>query len=133
MSTEQGPLFLPPQYSGKQVELVRRIIEKTQQGKILWSRTKTGMSATVKGQMSINFVRSALPFLTGSQWALFAIRDAQGNEIVKVEKGGPPAGIIAALAGVTDPLLKAVDELYAVVNAKAKGEIEKAIDLIDNL
>ena len=136
------PNELPPQfYDPKHVELVKKIAEKTRRQKILWNKTSTGMNAYVTGKLEIGFVRE-LSLIGGSEWKLFTIRGTQGNEILKIHNkrmltlGQLVSGRVADmqnpfLAG--DPLTNAISELYQIVEETSKGEVEKVIDVIDNI
>lgn len=131
MSTGPKPLApLPIVGDPKQVELVRKIKEKTEQGRIVWERGKTSVFALAKRQMLLHFVVSPM----GAGWALFTVRDANTKtDIMKVESAGDVSSFLAALTGVSTPLVEAVNDLYRVVQGKAKGEIDHAIDLIEGI
>lgn len=129
MATKSEQL-IPGPYGTKHQELVQRIAEKTRAGKIIWNRTTGGMQANVSGKMSLVFV-NAPPFPPSSyRWTLFVVKGDQGNEILKVVPGAP--SFISILAG-GDPLVREVNKLYAFVEEKAEGDVERAINLLDRI
>jgi hypothetical protein len=118
----------------KQVELVQRISEKTREGKIAWSKTKTGISASLSGKMVVSFVASpTLLGLGGHEWAVFTIRGEKGNEILKVENVGDIVGVLTGRSKEGGPLVKAANELFNLVQESAKGDVEKALDLVSRI
>lgn len=122
-------LGLPPD-DPKQVELVKKLSEKTREGKIVWDKTKTGISASVSGKMIVSFVLS--PSLVGSTWAVFTIRGEKGNEILKLDSVTNPLAVLAGISKVGN-LEQAANELFNLVQESAKGDIEKALDLVSKI
>jgi hypothetical protein len=132
MSTYSG-LLGPPPDDPKQVQLVQKISEKTREGKIAWSKTKTGLSASVSGKMVVSFVVSpGFLGIGGHTWAVLTIRGEKANEILKVENINDLA---AALTGrsTEGSLLHAADELFNLVQESAKGDVERALDLVSRI
>ena len=127
------PKTFLPRYGPKEIELVRKITEKTKLRKIVWDKTRNGMSANVRGKMDLVFVRAPVffPLLGDRQWALFLVKGPLGNEILKVAPSG--AGPFAVLLGEPAPLFAEVDALYAAVEEVAKADIDKAVDEIDQI
>jgi hypothetical protein len=132
----------------KRIALVNKIKAKTEAGKIQWNKTPNGSNATIPAGLAMNFVESVSSIFGPPRWVLFTVRDNRGNELVKVENNSstppvpttlplqpPPTPIQTLLQGALalDPLVDAVNQLYNVVRAEAKGEIEKAIDLLDRI
>ena len=127
------PSELPPQFSDpKHVELVKKIAGKTRGQKILWNKTPTGMSASVPGKLELGFVRE-LSLIGGSQWKLFTIRGEHGNEILKIHKRPTSMEEVQNVFLACEPLTNAISELYQTVEETAKGEVDKVIDVIDNI
>jgi hypothetical protein len=120
----------------KEIELVEKIAEKTRMGKIVWERTPSSLVATAPG-MQISFVRSSSWWesILGGGWEIFSIRSQQGAEIMKVEQpsGLPTFGMPASTPPPRSKLLEAVDALYSTANSRGQGDIEKALNVIDNL
>lgn len=121
----------------KEIELVEKIAEKTRMGKIVWEGTPSSLVATAPG-MQMSFVRSSSvlgDILGGGGWEMFSIRSQQGAEIMKVEQAS--SGVLFGNASATPPprskLLEAVDALYTVANSRGRGNIDKALNVIDNL
>jgi hypothetical protein len=128
-------------FPDKKVELVKKIAEKTKQGKIIWQRTGQGAAADLQGKLKMNFVESPSHSLWATQprWVIFAVRDVAGNEILKVENrtsavpGTQQPSPIELMLILGDPLVNVVTELHNLVGTKAKGDVEKAIDVLDTL
>ncbi len=133
-----SPFFGEFTGSDKSIELVKKITEKTQSGKITWQKTPNGLFAGITG-LRLNIVEASSGY--PPRWLLFSVRDDKGTEILKVENPESAVIPIPSTLGATiqalglgaNPVLRAVNELYLVVRAAAKGEIEKAIDLIDKI
>src|SRR5713226_1338638 len=113
MGAQPNP-FLVEFYEPKQVELVKKIIDKTKQRKISWKKTRTSISASIPGGLQISFVRSnMLPILSGigpSEWTSFTDKDDKGNEVVKVQNQSTFASILTGQ--LETELLGAISQLY---------------------
>jgi hypothetical protein len=124
----------------KEIELVEKIAEKTRMGKIAWKRMPSSLVATAPG-MHMSFVRSFLapdtfdPLSGRAWWEIFSIRSQQGEEILKVEQPSnlPYFGVPTPSQPPRSKLLEAVDALYSVASSRAQGDIDKALNVIDNL
>ena len=133
LSSAAERAFIDP----KKVSLVRKVIDKTNQGKILWQRSSTDFSASVGNSLSMNFIYSS--GLLVDQWKQFTVRDDRGQEILEVPNLGSGAyrGAIAALSGRAvcprDALEEAVDELFDVVSKHRSKDLEKAIQILDRV
>jgi len=133
MSVNLGTLLGPPTDDPKQVQLVQKISEKTRQGKISWNKSKTGVSASVSGKMLVSFVLSPWFLGLGAYgWAVFTIRSEKGNEILKVDNVVGLAGLLAGKA-TNAPLLRAVNELFNLLQESAEEDIDRAIDLVSRI
>jgi hypothetical protein len=138
----------------RKVELVRKITQKTREGKILCQRTNNGAAALVPGALRMNFVDAPWAgLLFTTRWVIFAVRDELGNELLKVENQSgalpsseppvpsnplllpPPPQPATSLSSILgDPLLNAVTELHNLVRAQeGKGAVDRAIDLLDKI
>ena len=130
----------------KKVALIRKITAKTQQGKIQWHKNVQGSFATAAGALVMNFVEAVGGLLSPPRWVLFTVRDSAGTEIVKVENSSnrqampmpspPPSphnALLEAMLNAPSPLVAAVNDLYRVVRTEAKGDVERAIDLLDRI
>src|SRR5579863_3884731 len=97
----------------RQVQFVKKITEKTRQGKIPWSRALNSFSVDIPFGLSMNFVVQASVFGLQPAWELFVVRDSNGNEILRVHS----VGIFQALVGNPNATLvqEAVNELFASV------------------
>jgi hypothetical protein len=136
MSSQPKQIF-PGLYDSKYVDLVRKITEKTRAKKITWSRTPNGMNTSVSGKMHLGFVRSSGVLVTPEKWALFTIRDEDGNEILNINNSSPFSIASAVLGGgpppVSSALRKAVEELFEAIEEIARVEVEKLIDVVDRI
>ncbi len=92
------------------------------------------MNASVSGKMQLGFVRSLGTFVTPEKWALFTIRDENGNEILSVTN----TSTLAMLAGPTPPspehnLRKSIGHLFDAVEESTRAEVEKLIEVVDRI
>lgn len=118
-------------YGPKHLDLIHKVIEKTRQGKILWKKTATGMTASVDNKIELSFVRNPVRALFGTSagWSLFAIRDEVDCEILRVDnlpKGDYPIG-------PEINLVRPIDELFLLLQSESEKPLQKAIDLIDKI
>jgi hypothetical protein len=124
------------------VVLVKKITEKTRQGKITWHKGRNGLTAYVPGRLRISFVETPFAALFTPRWVVFAVRDDAENEVLNVENstiGGAAAEpdsdtavAVFSLLLVQDPLVNAARELHALIHSRVtKGRVERAIDLLD--
>jgi hypothetical protein len=150
------PEFLNALQPNKKILLVKKITEKTREGKINWQKTPNGFAAYVPGILKIIFVDApAITIFTNvTRWVIFVVRDEVGTELLKVENQTsaiprstsseglgeglgliPPIhqpSLLTMLAG--DPLTNAVTELYnIVVTQVGTGGVDKAIDQLEKL
>ncbi len=122
----------------KQTLLVRTITQKTREGKIVWTNTKTALSAVGPAGLEFNFVvaRSGPRILRGSsdQWQLFTVRDGNGEELLKIENSDVGIPIPTLLSGAhPDSVEKAVDELFGTLQSAKNNHIADAISKIERL
>ena len=124
--------------SDKSVELIKKITDRTRQGKIVWQKTGNGLAAHVPGKLHMSFIEAPFSILSSPRWVLFVVREESGNQVLKVENkdSGVPTGSIplAALLVGGDPLVRAVTELHnLILNRVTKGVVERAIDALDSI
>jgi|SRR5277367_6178913 len=114
----------------KDLELVQKIAEKTKEGKLYWDRSATGYSASIRDSMTLIFSRpTSAP---SDSWYLFTVRTKEGD-VLKIENKGGANQVMAILAGVApaDPVVQAVDQLFALVRKVGEGSVERAIRTLD--
>ena len=123
----------------KNLKLVNLLAEKTRQGKIAWSKSATGLTASVggaiSGAMQLSFVLRPNILSTigiGSEsWELFTVRESL-KDILKVENKPDMSRII--LGGVEkDPLIEEVEGLFRAATQTVKDDIDKAIEKLEKL
>jgi hypothetical protein len=121
----------------RKVELVKKIIDKTRQRKIIWQRDPNGIGAFLPGKLKINFVEAPRIPLMNPRWVVFVVRDNAGAEVLKVDNPStavPNPNLLQTLLMAQEPLVSAVQELYDFIGGQTeKGSVEKAIDLLDTL
>lgn len=137
-----------PSVTEQQLLLIKKLTEKTTQGRILWKISDTGLTASVGSDMELAFVRtpssgfSVLQRLVGkkspSGWRLFTIRDASGTELLRVEEeqeGELPGRGAMSLQFLIppDPRIAAVTELFEAALREENRHLQKAIDLVDKI
>ena len=125
----------------RQVELVKGLLAKTQQGKIGWVKQGMAFTASLPNGIVVNFVLAAA--IGGMNWQLFTVRDKKGNELVRVDSWGAFAIVAgptkvagpARVAGpaTISPLLAATDELFATVRGATGDVLDRAIESLKNL
>jgi len=113
----------------RQVELVKGLLEKTQQGKIGWVKQGTAVTTSLPNGIAVNFVLATA--LLSDSWQLFTVRDKQGNELVRVDS----PGVFAIIAGsaITSPLLAATNELFTAVHGPKIDDLDRAIESVKKL
>lgn len=129
----QPQTIFPGQDDPKYLDLIEKITQKTLANKIRWKMTQTGVSANVSGKIELGFVRGRGGLFATKSWELFTIRDANGKEILRVDR--VPRTPVEILAGGVParPIMKAVDTLYAAIEQLGRAEVEKVIELIDKI
>lgn len=116
----------------KKVDLVKKIATKTREGKISWERSPIDFSASVGTALKLSFIYSS--GLLSNQWKQFTVRDDKGREVLEVSN--PEVTLGSLLTGTTaskDPLVESVDELFKAVSGQVKGDLEKAIEVVDRV
>jgi hypothetical protein len=138
--------FLAPD---RKIALVKKITEKTREGKIAWQKATNGFAAYIPGKLKLVFIEAPFSILSTPRWVVFVVRDDADNEILKVDNSTTAlpapkstearedktnallAGLIA-LGG--DPVVNAVTDLHnLILSQQTKGGIERAIDLLDTI
>jgi len=130
MGAARNP-FLTREDDPRHIELVAKIAQKTRLKKISWRRTGTGVTASIPGGLEFSFVLSVnffAPFGIAANWQLFTVRQASGQELLKIENlSGVPA-----LLGPT-PLQSAVTNLFEAVRGSASDDLDSAINAVDRM
>lgn len=120
----------PPAYEDpRRLELVQRIIQRTKEGKIPWRRSPTDFTATVGNKLSLSFVYTYGSLVPYPTWKLFTVRDEQGSELLEI---GNAFGEVNPLRATwPDSLSEAVNQLFLTVETAVKGDIDKAIEIVE--
>ncbi len=119
------PSYLPLGHNEKQLELLRKVLEKTRQNKIRWMKMANGYIGLAPP------VRFTFQAASGS-WQSFAAVVGT-KEILKVENGSVP-GLIGQLVGLApDPVLEITNQIYQLVARGEASDVEAAINALDNL
>lgn len=121
----------PNQAGGQQLSreaaLVTRIIARTAQGRIMWHKLPSSLSAMTANGMRFDFILNA-PILVSSQtWVTFTVRD-QNVEVLKVQKTLIPLMMTPGMQ-----LERLVDQLFNVAIGKAQDTVDRAIAKLDQL
>jgi hypothetical protein len=133
MSNIASLLFGDP----KKRELIRKIRAKTEARKVLWRKTPSAYTATA-GSLLMSFVVNPGLFMSET-WEVFTVKDMQGKEIIKVTNRptaflpGTPIPAPPTVPPGVSQLIEEANQLFTVVTQEGKGDVENAIDVIDNL
>jgi len=115
----------------REVALIRKILERTKQGKVKWQRQPSAISAATANGLQFYFVLTA-PFAPlGQDWVTFTVRD-QNAEIATVQKNPLPIPI-PTVSFPTDPVVSAANELFQAVSGAAEDNVDRAIRKLDNI
>jgi hypothetical protein len=133
-SMSTNPQAIQAEYEQRHIDLVRKITEKTRDGRIVWTKGASNIAVTIAGGLQLNFVLagreiSLLPGLAPAGWKSFSVRDAKGNQIVAVENHGVLQNALIGNTGITD----IVNQLFSSIMHHAKDDLDKAIDLVDRI
>jgi hypothetical protein len=136
MSSDKSPLvpLVRPQNLSdpQQLELVRKILEKSKEGKLNWKKSTDGTVFTSVGQrLAISFSHSKTNPLAG--WSTFLVKDAQ-QVILSVSNVNENALLALVTGSTRSPLELAVQNLYTAVNSALEaGMVQSAIKLLDEI
>src|SRR2546430_2069819 len=99
MSTNPNPNV---RYEQKNAELIRKITQKTIEGKVRWTRFGSKLFASLPGGLEAEFaVPTTTPIaflrgLTAEDWTSFFVKDDSGSHLVAVGNQGV---LVSALTG----------------------------------
>ena len=121
----------------KAIALVRKIIDRSRQGRLNWQRVPSGLRATIAGKLDLFFstldvnpIEVLVSSMPTRAWSVFLVRDEAGKEILKVIPQSNP--FLSMLSG-PEPLIREVDTLFNLVSETATNELDKAINLLDQI
>lgn len=133
MSTNPEPIS---QYEAKNVELIKKITQKTVEGKIQWVRRESSVFASLAGGLSAEFVVPAstvtLAFLRGfspEYWLRFQIKDEVDNSLVAIQNEGV---LVNALGGGSSAVA-AAQALFGAILSRETAKLKDAIDVVDKM
>jgi hypothetical protein len=149
MSSDFLAALLPQQPDPKQIQPVKALAEKTRSNRLIWEKQPSAITAAIPPHLVMNFVIA--PYVIGPlmpglrpKWKLFTVRNQAGQKLVDVENPDlnltglfnparqPSSGSVPTPTP-SDALKSAVDDLYWVVSEQAEGDLEKALNVINNL
>lgn len=112
------------------VELVGKLLEKTEEKKLSWSKFgHTYNARTPDGALSVHLTGTQHP-LFGITWSSFNVTSGS-EEIMKVERNSNP---LAFMVGAPpSELVSAVDDLLAYLEGTRTREVKKAIAVLNSL
>jgi len=87
------------------------------------------------GGLSMNFIYSYTVPPPTTIWKLFTVRGAEGVELLRVENNfaGALYTLLRQEPPQPDPIVEAVSVLYHVVDQEPKGDIDRAIAVLDRV
>jgi len=120
----------------RKIALVNLLTEKTKEGKVPWVKKRNAVTSNLQGSLEVNFVMQASLFGARPSWQLFTVRDARGNELLRVAPA--PISIFALtnplpVPGEGPSLTQAVDHLFEAVSSFTGDDLDGAISTIKNL
>lgn len=112
------------------VNFVRKLLQKTEEGKLSWSKKEhTYTTAIPNGSVNVSLIITP-NVIWGSRWSnLLAWRGSQ--EILRVEREVNPFAMLAGISA--PPLTNAVDELAAYLEGARSREVDQATSALDRL
>lgn len=114
----------------RDVQLIVKIIQKTQIGRITWHRLPSSVSAITPNGMQFDFIINSPILLpsAGPIWVSFTVRD-QNVEVFKIQRP-----ILRPVPGSAPfALLQAVDALFNEATGRAEDHVGRAIAKVDQL
>lgn len=112
----------------RKVEFVRSLLEKTNEGKISWTKKGNAFTATIPDGLTVNFILGTGP--SRGSWELFTVWDRTGNEILRAT-GLDFESMTVNLT--TDSLQEATNHLFAAVAGLSGNQLERAIESLKKL
>jgi hypothetical protein len=111
-------------------QLIEKIMQKTSEKKITWTRTNNGHSGqTADGNLVIVLTKQQSSIF-GNSWSSFNVRRS-GEEILKLESA---PDVLRTLAGYPDsPANRKVTELLIFLDTARQREVKEAISDLDKL
>ena len=113
----------------REIELIRSLQDKTREGKITWRTEGSAITANILGGLKFSFVTTTNIFTYSSEWSLFTVRDKDNNQILQVSGGS----ILSILAGASSGVASATNDLFNLINASRRDNLDNAIDSVKNL
>ena|ERR1700723_213895 len=113
----------------REIELIRSLQDKTREGKITWRTEGSAITANILGGLKLSFVTTTNIFTYSSEWSLFTVRDKDNNQILQVSGGS----ILSILAGASSGVASATNDLFNLINASRRDNLDNAIDSVKNL
>jgi hypothetical protein len=113
----------------REVELIRSLEAKTREGKIRWFREGSAFTATVPGGLKLNFVITTNIFTSLTEWSLFTVRDKNDNELLHVTGGA----LLSILTASGTGIVSATNDLFNLLNASRRDDLDSAINSVKNL
>jgi hypothetical protein len=134
MSTNPEPTS---QYEAKNIELILKIIQKTVEGKVEWTRRQAKLSASLPNGLIAEFVIPAsapltFGFLRGftpENWSSFQIKDEKDNSLVAIQNEGV---LVNALRSGSNAVA-AAEALFQAIIKLDTLKLDKAINAVDKL
>jgi hypothetical protein len=111
-----------------EVELVRKLMAKTNEGKLKWNRTKIGYTTAAPGVVA-TFAKAA--DAPSDTWARFLVNTSEGTVLNAENRSNRPLEILGGFK--RDPLSLALRELFALVTKVGEGAVDRAIKALDSI
>lgn len=121
----------PTKKESDDVKLVRQILEKTKERKILWNRDLRSYSTFIaRNNLTAEFVIVNNTIFSARSWSSFTIKlDEEPILYVTREQN-----LLLSLAGVSaDATTSAADELFRFIDSFRQQEVKRALSAIEDL
>ena len=120
-------------FSGDEnIQLVQKLIEKTRERKIHWSKAPGALTSSIQGGMKFTFILPGAFPPSSRKWIMFVVRDGL-RTILKIGAGAPTLTALQSLAGISDRLRTAVEELFDLAIKVEEAAVRRVIDKINSI
>jgi len=119
--------FLLERQDPRAVAIVQKLIDRTKDGRVKWTRTPTTYETDLQDGTTVAFVAAPSHLIAlAPNWDQFSIRKKDGQQIIKIENS---LSFLVAIS--TDPMRTTLNELFALVTQKGKDDLDAILGELD--